>query len=86
MSLLRMGDWIDAFRPSDQAPPQRLGAFFQWSLERLVASGWRIDQLSFDLHESELSDDYKILTPYEERWLGEGRITQFVRARAKIAI
>ena len=59
-------------------------AFFQWSLEQLVADGWRIDQLSFDLHESELSDDYKILTPYEERWLDEGRITQFVRARAII--
>ena len=32
MSLLRMGDWIDAFRPTDQAPPQTLGAFFKWSL------------------------------------------------------
>ena len=56
-------------------------AFFHWSLEQLVASGWVIDQLSFDLHDSELSGDYKILTPYEQRWLGEGRITQFVRAR-----
>ena len=54
--------------------------FFQWSLEQLVAEGWRIDELSFDLHESELSDDYKILTSYEQRWLTEGRITQFVRA------
>ena len=32
MSLLRMGGWIDAFRPTDQAPPQTLGAFFKWSL------------------------------------------------------
>ena len=32
MSLLRMGDWIDAFRPTDQPPPQTLGAFFKWSL------------------------------------------------------
>lgn len=55
--------------------------FFQWSLEQLVASGWRIDQLSFDLHESDLSDDYKILTAYEERWLGEGRITRFISAK-----
>ena len=51
--------------------------FFQWSLEQLVENGWKIDQLSFDLHESNLPDDYKILTPYEERWLGEGRITKF---------
>ena len=55
--------------------------FFKWSLEQLVATGWTIDELSFDLHESNLSDDYKILTTYEQRWLGEGRITQFARAK-----
>ena len=55
--------------------------FFKWSLEQLVATGWAIDELSFDLHESNLSDDYKILTNYEQRWLGEGRITQFARAK-----
>jgi ATP-binding cassette, subfamily B, bacterial len=33
MSLLRMGDWIDAFRPAKSAPPQTLGAFFNWSLQ-----------------------------------------------------
>ena len=54
--------------------------FFQWSLEQLVATGWRIRELSFDLHKSELSDDYKILTTYEQRWLGEGKPTNFVRA------
>lgn len=55
--------------------------FFQWTLEQLVAEGWRIDELSFDLHESGLPSDYKTLTTYEQRWLGEGRITQLVRAR-----
>jgi hypothetical protein len=45
-----------------------------------VAEGWRIDELSFDLHESELPDDYKTLTSYEQRWLEEGRTTQLVRA------
>ena len=55
--------------------------FFKWSLEQLVTTGWAIDELSFDLHESNLSDDYKILTTYEQRWLGEGRITQFARAK-----
>ncbi len=54
--------------------------FFHWSLEQLVASGWTIRELSFDLHESDLSDDYKILTTYEQRWLGEGKPTNFVRA------
>lgn len=55
--------------------------FFQWSLEQLVAEKWILDELSFDLHESELSDDYKILTTYEERWLEEGLVTNFARAR-----
>lgn len=54
--------------------------FFHWSLEQLVAEKWRIDELSFDLHDSELSDDYKIQTTYEQRWLGEGLVTNFVKA------
>lgn len=54
--------------------------FFHWSLEQLVSTGWMIRELSFDLHESELSVDYKILTTYERRWLGEGKSTNFVRA------
>ena len=54
--------------------------FFHWSLEQLVAEKWRIDELSFDLHESELADDYKVLTTYEQRWLDEGLKTNFVRA------
>jgi len=54
--------------------------FFLWSLEQLVSEKWHVSELSFDLHESELSDDYKILTTYETRWLGEGLVTNFVRA------
>jgi len=54
--------------------------FFHWSLEQLVTSCWHIRELSFDLHESDLSDDYKILTTYEQRWLGEGKPTNFVSA------
>ncbi len=54
--------------------------FFEWSLEQLVAEQWHIDELSFDLHESTLADDYKILTTYETRWLDEGLTTNFVRA------
>ncbi len=55
--------------------------FFCWSLEQLVAEKWHIKELSFDLHESNLAEDYKILTAYETRWLGEGLPTQFVHAR-----
>ncbi len=55
-------------------------AFFQWTLEQLVNESWRIRELSFDLHESELHEDCRYETTYEKRWLGEGRITQFVRA------
>lgn len=54
--------------------------FFHWSLEQLVAEKWHLDELSFDLHESNLSDEYKILTVYEKRWLSEGTSTNFVKA------
>lgn len=54
--------------------------FFHWSLEQLVAQRWRLDELSFDLHESDLPDDYKFKTTYEHRWTGEGLVTNFVRA------
>lgn len=54
--------------------------FFHWSLEQIVQARWRVDELSFDLHDSDLSGDYKMLTTYETRWLDEGRKTYFVRA------
>lgn len=55
--------------------------FFHWSLEQLVAKRWCIEELGFDLHESDLSDDYKIKTTYEKRWLKEGLTTNFVKAK-----
>ena len=54
--------------------------FFNWTLEQLVAEQWRVTELSFDLHESKLSSDYKIMTDYERRWIEEGRQTHFVGA------
>ena len=54
--------------------------FFHWTLEQLVSARWQLDELSFDLPESELPDDYKILTTYETRWHSEGRMTYFVSA------
>lgn len=56
--------------------------FFLWSLEQLVAEKWVIDELSFDLHESDLEDEYKIMTTYETRWTNEGIVTNFVKAKA----
>lgn len=55
--------------------------FFTWSLEQLVACRWQIAELSFDVHDSNLSDEYKIKTTYEQRWLDEGGTINFVRAR-----
>lgn len=53
---------------------------FDWSLEQLVASGWGIRQLSFDLHESDLPDPYKVMTTYEKRFVSEGIKINFVKA------
>ena len=55
--------------------------FFSWTLEQLVQEGWHISKLSFDLHESNLSDEYKILTTYEQRWIEDTRTIHFVQAR-----
>ena len=54
--------------------------FFCWSLEQLVAEKWQITELSIDLHESSLDDEYKIMTTYEQRWLNEGKTINFVKA------
>lgn len=54
--------------------------FFCWSLEQMVTMGWKIDELSFDLHDSSLSGGYKTMTTYEERWIGEGAKINFMRA------
>lgn len=57
--------------------------FFEWSLEQLVATGWVIGELSFDLHNSAYDDSYKVLTQYEVRWIEQGLTTNFVRATLK---
>lgn len=48
--------------------------FFAWSLEQLIATGWHVVERSYDLHASDLDDDYHVMTSYEQRWLAEGRI------------
>ena len=53
---------------------------FQWSLEQLVGQGWQLEELGFDLHDSDLDDTYKIMTTYEKRFVGEGLPIHFVKA------
>lgn len=53
---------------------------FTWSLEQLVGAGWRIDKLTFDLHNSSLMDEYKIMTTYEARFMAEALPIHFVKA------
>lgn len=53
---------------------------FTWSLEQLVTQGWHIEELSFDLHESNLAEWYKIQTTYEQRFISEGLKVNFVKA------
>lgn len=53
---------------------------FKWSLEQLVAEGWQIQRLTFDLHESDLNENYKVMTTYEKRFVGEGLKINFVKA------
>ena len=55
-------------------------ALFDWSLEQLIANKWQLRELAYDLHESTLSDDYKIKTTYEHKWHNEGLKTYFVSA------
>lgn len=57
---------------------------FEWSLEQLVAEGWAIEELSFDLHESDLPDYYKIKTNYETRYMREGLSINFVKATPRL--
>ena len=56
---------------------------FDWSLEQLVADDWRLTTLSYDLHESDLPDDYKIMTTYEQKWTDQGLQIYFVEACCK---
>jgi tRNA (guanine-N7-)-methyltransferase len=53
---------------------------FDWSLEQLVAEKWKIEELSFDLHESDLPATYKTKTTYEVRYMNEGFKINFVKA------
>lgn len=51
---------------------------FLWSLEQFVKEKWHIHELSFDLHESLLPEDYKIMTSYEKRFSAQNISINFV--------
>jgi tRNA (guanine-N7-)-methyltransferase len=53
---------------------------FLWSLEQLVAEGWCVRELSFDLHESNLPDSYKITTHFERKYMARGISINYVSA------
>lgn len=55
-------------------------ALFYWSLETLVENKWIITDLSFDLHESNAPYDTKIMTTYEQRYMGEDKPINYVAA------
>lgn len=42
---------------------------FCWSIEQFVATDWRLLHISFDLHDSMLPDETKLLTVYERHFL-----------------
>lgn len=53
---------------------------FEWSLERLVEANWVLSELTFDLHEAGLSQEYTTMTTYEKRYSNEGIAINFVKA------
>jgi len=57
---------------------------FLWSLEQFVVQKWQFEELTFDLHESELSDDYKIKTYYETKFMNEGFAINLVTLQGKV--
>jgi tRNA (guanine-N7-)-methyltransferase len=57
---------------------------FKWSLDQLVQNGWHIQELSFDLHESDLATEYKIETTYEARFRAEGLKINFLKASPSV--
>lgn len=53
---------------------------FDWSLEQLIADDWYLTALTYDLHESSLPEECKIMTTYEQKWTAQGLPIMFVSA------
>lgn len=56
---------------------------FLWSLEQFMAEKWEFDELSFDLHESNFPDEYKIKTAYERKFTAKDIPINFVALTKK---
>lgn len=54
--------------------------FFDWSLEQFTKNGFNLRELSFDLHNSNLEDEYKAMTSYEKKFVSQGLKIMFVKA------
>jgi len=54
---------------------------FDWTVTQLSNENWKIDQLTRDLHISDLPDEYKIMTNYEKRFVAEGRVIYYLDAK-----
>jgi len=50
---------------TDNAP------LFKWSLEQFTEDGWKTEFLTRDLHSSDASEESKIMTSYEQRFVAE---------------
>lgn len=47
-------------------------ALFDWSLEQFIATDLQLSRLTYDLHASQLPDNYKVMTTYEKRYVAHG--------------
>ena len=71
--LLKQGGTIN-FK-TDNTP------LFDWSIEQFNDKLWKIEHITHDLHnDEEPSNDAKIMTTYEERYVNEGKTINYLRA------
>jgi len=57
--------------------------FFEYSVGSFVEHDWQILEQTNDLHGSSLPDNYKVMTSYERRFVGEGKKIHFLEAQPK---
>lgn len=54
---------------------------FEWSVEQFKEQKWNVANITDDLHTSTLSDDYKITTAFERRFMNQALPIYFLQAR-----
>ena len=50
---------------------------FLWSLDQFKSNKLKLKEVNYDLQDSDLDDDLKIMTTYEKRWHKQGRKTYY---------